>query len=123
MRLKRMRQVLSGPGLYQNKGHHPYRYLETVRINQAKQLLEKGLEPLETAYQTGFSDQSHFTNFFKEFIGITPNNTRKYLAHMIRNPGLERWKKIERHRLTDHLAGAILSGESPLFRQDFTGCF
>jgi len=22
--------------------------------------------------QTGFVDQSHFTNFFKEFIGLTP---------------------------------------------------
>jgi len=48
-----------------------------VRINQAKQLLEKGLEPLETAYQTGFSDQSHFTNFFKQFIGITPKQYQK----------------------------------------------
>ncbi|WP_373483656.1 helix-turn-helix domain-containing protein [Acetobacterium sp.] len=59
------------------KGITPYRYLETVRINQAKQLLEKGLEPLETAHQTGFSDQSHFTNFFKEFIGITPKQYQK----------------------------------------------
>lgn len=76
--------ALTGCGKYylvraftRTKGITPYRYLETVRINQAKQLLEKGLEPLETAYQTGFSDQSHFTNFFKQFIGITPKQYQK----------------------------------------------
>ncbi len=59
------------------KGITPYRYLETIRINAAKQLLEKGMEPIETALQTGFSDQSHFSNFFKEFIGITPKQYQK----------------------------------------------
>lgn len=54
------------------KGITPYRYLETVRINQAKQRLEQGVEPVDAAMQTGFADQSHFTNFFKEFIGLTP---------------------------------------------------
>ncbi|MEL7649420.1 MAG: AraC family transcriptional regulator [Sedimentibacter sp.] len=53
-------------------GITPYRYLETVRINKAKELLESGVEPVDTAMQTGFADQSHFTNFFKEFIGLTP---------------------------------------------------
>ncbi len=53
-------------------GITPYRYLETVRINNAKKLLESGVEPIEAAMQTGFVDQSHFTNFFKEFIGLTP---------------------------------------------------
>lgn len=47
------------------KGISPYRYLETIRINQARRLLEQGLLPIEVAAQTGFSDQSHFTNFFK----------------------------------------------------------
>lgn len=54
------------------KGITPYRYLETVRINHAKKLLENGIEPVDAAMQTGFVDQSHFTNFFKEFIGLTP---------------------------------------------------
>ncbi len=76
--------ALTGCGKYylvraftKTKGITPYRYLETVRINQAKRLLENGLEPLETAYQTGFSDQSHFSRFFKEFIGITPKQYQK----------------------------------------------
>lgn len=54
------------------KGITPYRYLETVRVNKAKKLLEEGIEPVEVAMQTGFVDQSHFTNFFKGFIGLTP---------------------------------------------------
>ncbi len=54
------------------KGITPYRYLETVRVNQAKKLLEQGMEPIKAAMQTGFTDQSHFTNFFKDYIGLTP---------------------------------------------------
>lgn len=54
------------------KGITPYRYLETVRVNEAKKLLEKGVGSLDASIMAGFSDQSHFTNFFKEFIGLTP---------------------------------------------------
>lgn len=54
------------------KGITPYRYLENIRVNKAKKLLEKGVEPINAAIQTGFVDQSHFTNFFKNFIGLTP---------------------------------------------------
>jgi AraC-like DNA-binding protein len=54
------------------KGITPYQYLSTIRINHAKKLLEAGTPPLEAAMQSGFSDQSHFTRFFKTFIGLTP---------------------------------------------------
>ena len=54
------------------KGITPYRYLETVRISEAKKLLGQGAEPLEAALRTGFSDQSHFTNYFNRFIGLAP---------------------------------------------------
>lgn len=46
--------------------------METIRINEAKKLLEKGITPIVAAMQTGFSDQSHFTNYFNRFIGLTP---------------------------------------------------
>lgn len=55
-----------------SKGITPYRYLETLRINEAKTLLGKGMQPVEVAMQTGFSDQSHFTNYFNRFIGLAP---------------------------------------------------
>lgn len=59
------------------KGVTPYRYLETVRINEAKKLLQKDVPPLEAAIQTGFSDQSHFTNYFSGFIGLAPGVYRE----------------------------------------------
>ncbi|MDD4311243.1 MAG: AraC family transcriptional regulator [Eubacteriales bacterium] len=53
-------------------GITPYRYLETIRIDHAKTLLRQGVSPAEVALSAGFSDQSHFTNAFKRFIGLTP---------------------------------------------------
>lgn len=58
------------------KGITPYCYLENIRINAAKKLLEAGIEPIQAAMATGFSDQSHFTKFFKRFIGLTPGQYR-----------------------------------------------
>ena len=55
-----------------SKGITPYRYLENIRISKAKTLLEQGIPPLTAALQTGFSDQSHFSNYFIRFIGLTP---------------------------------------------------
>ena len=60
-----------------SKGITPYRYLETIRINEAKLLLEKGIQPIEAAMQTGFADQSHFTNYFSSFIGLAPGVYRE----------------------------------------------
>lgn len=58
-------------------GVSPYRYLQAVRLERAKALLEQGIVPAEVAAQTGFADQSHFTNFFKEFIGLTPKQYQR----------------------------------------------
>lgn len=60
-----------------SKGVTPYRYLETIRINEAKKLLAEGMTPLEAAIETGFSDQSHFSNYFNQFIGLTPGIYRE----------------------------------------------
>lgn len=53
-------------------GISPYSYLETIRIDKAKKMLEHGVLPIDVAFKTGFTDQSHFSNFFKKFIGLTP---------------------------------------------------
>lgn len=53
-------------------GVTPYRYLQNIRINKAKKLLEQGLSPIEVSFQTGFSDQSHFSHFFNMFTGLSP---------------------------------------------------
>lgn len=58
------------------KGITPYRYLETLRVNQARRLLEQGLSPADAALSAGFADQSHFTNFFTRFTGLSPGAYR-----------------------------------------------
>ena len=58
------------------RGITPYQYLQTIRIDKAKGFLEDGQEVIDVALKTGFTDQSHFTNFFKKFIGITPGQYR-----------------------------------------------
>ena len=68
------------------KGISPYRYLETIRIDRAKKLLEQGVLPIEAALQTGFADQSHFSNFFKKFIGLTP----KQYMNIFTDPSIEK---------------------------------
>ena len=59
------------------KGVTPYSYLENIRIGKARKLLEQGALPVEAALQTGFSDQSHFTNYFSSYIGLTPGVYRE----------------------------------------------
>lgn len=58
------------------KGVTPYSYLINIRISKAKALIERGMTPAEAAVRTGFSDQSHFTNCFSKFIGISPGAYR-----------------------------------------------
>lgn len=58
------------------KGVTPYRYLENIRIREAKRLLEQGAPSVAAALRTGFSDQSHFTHAFNRFIGLTPGMYR-----------------------------------------------
>ncbi|MCI8804027.1 MAG: AraC family transcriptional regulator [Oscillibacter sp.] len=59
------------------KGVTPYSYLESLRVSEAKKLLERGVPPVEAALRTGFSDQSHFTNYFSRFIGLAPGAYRE----------------------------------------------
>lgn len=60
-----------------SKGVTPYSYLENIRIGKAKKLLEQGVPPVEVALRTGFSDQSHFTNYWSRFIGLSPGAYRE----------------------------------------------
>lgn len=67
----------------QQMGDSPHQFRIKIRIQKAKNLLLKEIPLAEVALETGFSDQSHFTNTFKKHTGITPN---KY----IQKQGIER---------------------------------
>lgn len=58
-------------------GMPPHAYLESVRLIHAKRLIKAGLALNDIAYATGFSDQSHFTNRFKQYLGVTPGQYAK----------------------------------------------
>lgn len=56
----------------------PRKYITNVRINAACQLLASTELPIATiALQTGFYDQSHFTNQFTKAKGISPAQYRR----------------------------------------------
>ena len=57
-------------------GLSPHAYLLQTRIRGARILLASGHPIAQTAYETGFADQSHFTRHFKRFCGYTPGRYR-----------------------------------------------
>ena len=63
-------------------GLPPYMYLEHLRVVRAKELLARGTSLVDTAAQTGFGDQSHFTRRFKLVVGMPPG---RYARQVLRN--------------------------------------
>jgi len=54
-------------------GLPPHAYRTQLRVELAKTLLARGLSIADTAQETGFVDQSHFSRVFREHTGATPN--------------------------------------------------
>ncbi len=64
--------------LFKNSvGLSPHEYLDSIRLIHAKKLIKDGLALQAVAYAAGFSDQSHFTNRFKQYMGFTPGQYAK----------------------------------------------
>jgi AraC family chemosensory pili system transcriptional regulator ChpD len=53
-------------------GMPPITWQRAKRIEAARRLLKSGMPAAETAYRTGFSDQSHLTRWFGRAYGISP---------------------------------------------------
>lgn len=53
-------------------GLPPHAYLNQIRIEAGRRLLQLGHSIAEVAAATGFVDQSHFTRHFKRIMGVTP---------------------------------------------------
>ena len=70
-------------------GLPPYMYLELVRVERARDMLQRGEPISRIAFATGFSDQSHLTRRFKRVVGVPPGQYAKtYVAH--RTAGMPR---------------------------------
>ncbi len=53
-------------------GLPPHAFQTQMRIDKARSLLLMGTPPAQVAAETGFTDQSHFSNKFKQYLGATP---------------------------------------------------
>jgi AraC-like DNA-binding protein len=58
-------------------GISPHAYLIQCRIKNSQEMLECGESIINAALENGFTDQSHFTKFFKMHVGVTPGNYKK----------------------------------------------
>lgn len=58
-------------------GLTPYDFIILNRVLLGQKMIREGKPLTDTAIDTGFYDQSHFSNYFKRFIGLTPKNYQK----------------------------------------------
>ncbi|MBD5558892.1 MAG: helix-turn-helix transcriptional regulator [Clostridia bacterium] len=52
-------------------------------MDRARDLLQAELAPAHTALRTGFCDQSHFSNVFRRYIGVSPGTYAASVRHSI----------------------------------------
>ncbi|NLR73918.1 AraC family transcriptional regulator [Leeia aquatica] len=63
----------------QHYGSTPHQAIIDLRLNQAKQLLAQQQAVVSVALETGFTDQSHFSNAFKGRVAVTPQQYTRLL--------------------------------------------
>jgi len=63
-------------------GDTPHAYITRLRMDRAKELLRDGSPPLaDLAASVGFQTQSHFTEVFRRYAGVTPGRFRVAARH------------------------------------------
>ena len=73
-------------------GLSPMEYIHTLRLEEAKQMLEGGDLPVEAvANEVGYEDASFFGRLFRRKVGLTPAQYRK------RFRGLRQALKVPTH--------------------------
>lgn len=59
-------------------GNLPSEYIQRVKVEHAKKLLEGGSENIkEVSYSTGYEDTNYFRDVFKKHTGLTPQQYKK----------------------------------------------
>ena len=57
-----------------------FQHIHASKMVKAKELLSQNNAIINVALDLGYSDQSHFTRFFKRFVGISPNKWVKLVS-------------------------------------------
>ncbi len=84
-------------------GHAPLAYVQNLRIERAKQMLEAGTEPIdEISAAVGYEDPSFFRRIFKRTVGLRPGDYRRKFASS-RQPG----DASDPHRETEDACSAM----------------
>jgi transcriptional regulator GlxA family with amidase domain len=66
-------------------GYQPVDYVHTIRIEEAKQLLETGTVSVEEiGHIVGYEDPTFFRRLFKRKAGLTPAAYRRKFAKIVR---------------------------------------
>ena len=69
----------------QATGMSPLEYVHTLRLEEAKQMLEAGDQPIETiAREVGYEDAGFFSRLFRRNVNLTPAQYRKRFRSMRR---------------------------------------
>jgi len=58
-------------------GITPFEYILIKRIGLSKKLIREGMPLVDVSLDSGFYDQSHFSNYFKKYVGLTPKLYRR----------------------------------------------
>jgi transcriptional regulator GlxA family with amidase domain len=67
----------------QATGMSPLEYVHTLRLEEAKQMLESGEAPIEAiANEVGYEDAGFFSRLFRRSVSLTPAQYRKRFGAM-----------------------------------------
>jgi AraC-like DNA-binding protein len=58
-------------------GEPPHRHVIRMRVERARQLIERGADPSAAALTVGFYDQSHLARHMRRMLGVTPGQVAR----------------------------------------------
>jgi AraC-like DNA-binding protein len=65
-------------------GNLPSEYIQRVKVEHAKKLLEEGKENIkEISYKSGYEDLNYFRDIFKRYTGLTPMEYKKMYSFSV----------------------------------------
>lgn len=87
-------------------GMPPLEYVHALRIEEAKQMLESGDEPIEAvAHEVGYEDAAFFSRLFRRKVNLTPAQYRKRFGAVRRSLTQQESARVPVERVSRPAAG------------------